>query len=72
MKSQKQYNDDSIREVTIVRFNQTLQKFLKLSVGNDTYNITKFDKIQIRDTTKNKYPNTGGYLLQNWVIRWND
>ena len=27
---------------------------------------------QITDTTKIKYPNTGGYLLQNWVIKCND
>ena len=43
-----------------------------MSVGNDTYNLTKYDRIQITDTTNNKYPNTGGYLLQNWVIKCND
>ena len=39
--------DDSIGEGTIVRFNRTLQSYLKVSVGNDTYNLTKDDKIQI-------------------------
>ena len=34
--------------------------------------MTKYDKIQITDTTIFKYPNTGGYLLQNWVIKCND
>ena len=29
-------------------------------------------KKQITDTTIIKYPNTGGYLLQNWVIKGND
>ena len=30
---------------TLVRFNQTLQNYLKVSVGNDTYNLTKYNKI---------------------------
>ena len=68
----KKYIDDSIGEGTIVRFNQTLENYLKVSVGNDTCNLTKFDKIQFRDTTTIKYPNTGGYLLQNWVTKFND
>ena len=68
----KKYVDDSIREGTIVRFNQTLQNYLKVSVGNDTYNLTKYNKIQLTDTTIIKYPNNGGYLLQNWNIRCND
>ena len=68
----KKYNDDSMGDPNILRFIQTLEKYLKVSVGNDTYNLTKYDKIQITDTTKFKYPNTGGYLLHNWVIKCND
>ena len=49
---------------TIVRFNQTLDNYLKVSVGNDTFNLTKYDKIHITDTTIFKYSITGGYLLQ--------
>ena len=56
----------------MLRFNQTLTNFLKVSVGNDTYNLTKYDRIQITDATIIKYPNTGGYLLQNWVNKCND
>ena len=41
-------------------------------MGNNTYNLTNYDKIQITDTTIIKYPNTGGYLLQNWLIKCND
>ena len=41
----KKYIDDSIGEGTIVRFSQTLQNHLKVSVGNDTYNLTKYDRI---------------------------
>ena len=68
----KKYIVDSIGEGTIVRFNQTLENYLKVSTGIDFYNLTKYDKIQITDTTLNIYPNTGGYLLQNWIINCND
>ena len=68
----KKYIDDEIDKNTIVRFNQTLENYLKVSVDNDTYNLTKYDKIQIIDTTSIKSPNTGGYLLQNWNIKCND
>ena len=33
----KKYVDDSIGDVTILRFNQILENYLKVSVGNDTY-----------------------------------
>ena len=73
MKSQiKKYVDDLIQEGTIVRYNQTRQNYLKVSAENDIYDLTKYDKIQITDTIIIKYPNTGGYLLQNWVIKSND
>ena len=65
----KIYFVDSIGEDAIVRFIQTLENYLKVSVvGNDTYNLTKYNKIQIIDTTIIEYRSTGGYLLQNWVI----
>ena len=67
----KKYNDDSIGEGTIVRFNQTLQNYLKVSVGNDKYNLTKYDKIRIIDTPEIKSPNIGSDLLQKWYIRCN-
>ena len=62
------YNESS----TILRFNQTLQNYLKVSVGNDTYNLTKYDKIQIIDITEIKYPNIGSDLLQKWYIKCNN
>ena len=68
----KKYIDDSIAENTLLRFNQTLTNYLKVSVGNDTYNLTKYDKIQLTDITVMKAGNGGGYLLQNWNIRCND
>ena len=42
---------------------------MKISVGNVIYHLTKYDKIQITDTTIVKNPNTFGYLLQNWSIK---
>ena len=68
----KKYIDDELDKNTINRFIQTLQNYLKVSVGNDIYILTKYDKIQLTDATNIKYPNTGGYLLQNWVINCND
>ena len=61
----KKYIDDLIAEGTARRFSQTLQNYLKVSVGNNVYNLTKYDKIRIIVTTVNKSPNTGVYLLQN-------
>ena len=68
----KKYIDDELDKNTVLRFNQTLQNYLKVSVGNDTYNLTKYDKIQITDTTEMRYPNIGGDLLQKWNIKCNN
>ena len=68
----KKYVVDELDKNTIVRFNQTLQNYLKVSVGNDTYNLTQYDKIQLPDTTIMKASNSGGYVLQQWNIKCND
>ena len=68
----KKYVDDSKGGGDILRFNQILQDYLKVFVGNDTYNVTKYDKIQITDTTNLKTGNTGGYLQPFWKINCND
>ena len=68
----KKYIDDELDKNTVLRFNQTLQNYLKVSVGNDTYNLTKYDKIQITDTTIMKAGIAGANLLQNWNIIAND
>ena len=70
--SNKKYVDDSIGEGTILRFSQTLENYLKVSVENDTYNLTKYNKKQILDTTEIKYPNIGSDLLQKWNIKCNN
>ena len=63
---------DDLKKNTILRFSQTLRNYLKVSVGNDTYNFTKYIKIQITDTTIFKFPNIGQDLLQRWKIICND
>ena len=63
--------DDSIGEGTILRFNQTLQNYLKVSVGYDTYNLTKNDKIQIKNKTEFKFSNIGSDSIQKWNIKCN-
>ena len=68
----KKYIDDELDKNTTVRFIQTLENYPKVSVGNDTYNLTKFSKISIIDITEIKFPNTGSQLLQKWNIYSNN
>ena len=48
--SNKNYIDNELDKNTMVRFIQTLQNYLKVSVGNDIYNLAKYNKkkLQIR------------------------
>ena len=66
--SNKNYIDDELDKKTILRFIQTLQNYLKVSVGNDKYNLTRYDKIQLTDTTIIKIGNSGDSLLPYWKI----
>ena len=70
--SNKKYVDDSLDKNTIVRFNQTLTNYLKVSVGNDTYHLTKYNKYYLTDKTVMISPNSGLYLLQRWLIECKD
>ena len=40
----KEYVDNELDKNTIVRFNQTLQNYPKVSIGNDIYNLTRMIK----------------------------
>ena len=40
-----------------------------MSVGNDTYNLTKNKKRNITDITEIRNPNIGQMLLQKWTLR---
>ena len=68
----KKYIDDELDKNTIVRFNQTLSNYLKVSVGNEIYSLTKYNKIHITDITIMKAGNTGANLQQKWNIIVND
>ena len=70
--SNKKYVDDELDKNTIDRFNQTLKNYLKVSFGNDTYTLTKYNKIQLTDITTMEAENTDGYLLPYWKIVGND
>ena len=59
---------DELDKSTILRFNQTRENNLKVTVGNDTYILTKYSKKHIIDRAIIKASNIGGFLLQNWVI----
>ena len=68
----KKFLDDSVGEDTLLRFNQTLTNYLNVSVGNSVYNLTKYDKMQITDTTEIKFPNIGSDLLRKWNVKCNN
>ena len=59
-------------ESRLVRFNQTLQNYLKVSLGNSVYNLTKNNKIQFTDTTEIKFPKIVSDFLQKWNIKGNN
>ena len=68
----KKYVDDELDKNTIVRFNQTLTNYLEISVGNDIYHLTKYNKYYLTDITSIISPNSCGYLLQRWLIECKD
>ena len=72
MSTQRKHVAKELEKSTILRFNQTLQNYLKVSVGNDVYNLTKYDRNQITDTNIIKTGNAGGYLLQQWNKKCKD
>ena len=68
----KKYIDDELDKNTIARFSQTLTNYSKVSIGNDTYNLTKYNKIHLTDITELRYPDIGADLLQKWNIKSNN
>ena len=70
--SNKKYIDDELDKNTLVRFNQTLKNYLKITIGNDTYNLTKYNKILLSDVTEIRYPEFGSNLLPEWKIYCNN
>ena len=67
--STKKNVDDELYKNTIVRFSQTLRNYPKVSAGNDTYNLSRYDKIQLTDVTEIRYPNIRITLLPKWKLK---
>ena len=68
----KKHIDDELDKNTVLRFNRTLQNYLRDPVGNDVHNLAKYDKRQITDITFIKFPNNGGHLLHKRKTKCND
>ena len=51
---------------------QTLVNYLKVSVGNHTYNLTKYDELQNTDITAIKFLNISSDSLQKWNNKCNN
>ena len=68
----KKYSDDQLDENTVVRLSQTLENYLKVSVGKDTYNLTKYGKTQITDSRVVRVGNGGAFILPLWKILCNN
>ena len=64
--SHKTHVDVDLDRNTIFRFNQSPQKYLKVTLGNNKYSRTLFDRFQIPDATINEYLNRRWDLLQQW------
>ena len=47
----KLYVDNQLNNKTTVTFNQSFQNYLKVSIGSDTYKLTKYNKLKIIDIT---------------------
>ena len=59
----RDYIDDEFNADTMLRFNETLQNHLKVSVGNNGCNLTKYDTKHIIDATIIKIGIFGDYLV---------
>ena len=57
---------EPIGEGTLLRFFKTLENYIEVSIGNDTYNLIKYNKIQYTDTAEFKFTNKGSVLSQKW------
>ena len=65
----RRYFDRMLDESTILRLNDNSnEKYLQARVNNVDYNLQIYNKTQITDTTIIQNGNTGGYVLQKWLI----
>ena len=68
----RKYIDDLLGSGKILGFDQTLENHVKVSVGNDVYNLNNYDEKQIKGSTFIKFLDQGGFVLQQWVIKCDD
>ena len=67
------YLNKHVDESTILRLNDdSNERYLQARVGNTPHNLQIYNKAQIIDTTVIQNGNTGGYVLQNWLIECHD
>ena len=63
------YFNKHLDESTILRLNDdSNERYLQIRQGNTAYNLQIYNKAQIIDTTIIQNGNTGGYVLQHWLI----
>ena len=67
----KKYIDDELHKNTVLKYNQTLQNYLKVSVGNDVCNLFKIKN------KNNRYSNYQLFVksricIAKWKITCND
>ena len=59
----KNENDDKIDQRTLIRFNQALENYPRISTEDGVFNLKQINKY-ITDITVFKHPNQGGYSLR--------
>ena len=72
MLSNKKYFDDQLKRDILLSSNPTVQSYLKVTVGNDVFNLKNYDRKLIIDATIIKPPNSTIYRLQDWNEDCND
>ena len=68
----KKYVVDSMGKITVLKFNQTLEHYIEIYVGNFDYNLTEKLNVQYIDTTVFKVPNQRFELQESWNKRCDD
>ena len=59
-------------KITVLKFNQTLEHYIEISVDNDVNNLTEKLKVHFTNTTVFKVPNQRFELQQSWNNRCDD
>ena len=60
--------DETSREGIVFRFDATFERYLKVSLGDTVHNLRKYDKEQLTDTKKSKFPKQLDIFYKNRTI----